>query len=137
MTNQPDAIGTPNQTPAAALARRAEDTLKALAGLGHGELAANPAEAYAVLDHLSMVIGHTVTIGAVLADQLRQWAELCADGNRHPQAQRLAHAARLTGLGVVDEACRLYQRLEGVLSTLDQRRYRTDRGIPLDYGARR
>lgn len=132
MTTTPS-IEPAGERPAISHARAAEHAVKVLRDVGAADLAATPDEVYALLDHLTMVIGHTVTVAAMLADQLRDWAELChTTPTAGGTAQRLERTRRAVGLGIVPDACRLYHRFEDALIALDRRRYRTDRGIPLD-----
>lgn len=122
------------ERPATALARSAEHALKALAATDRDHLAATPHEMYTLLDHLTMVIGHAVTVNAQLADLLREWVELCQDTpTAGDTTKRLQQTRKAVGLGIVPDACQLYQRFEIALTALDVSRYRTERGIPLDW----
>ncbi len=132
MTTPTPPTGAPDETTAVRRARSAEDAMSALRDVAARELAATPADAYAVLDHLSMVIGHTITIAEKLTEQLRTWTELCHDvPTAGPTAQRLERTRAAVGLGIVADTCRLFHRFEDALIALDRRRYRTDRGMPL------
>lgn len=120
----------PDNTPAIEYARAARDAIRALDDLDPKQLAANPAEVYNLLDHLTPVVSPLWRISSDLGAMLDKWADerglsrptgepSCA---LHIAADRLrATAPALAG--------RLYAELDAAQHILDPTDYRSRYGL--------
>jgi hypothetical protein len=121
-------------TPALDHAKAAADALHALTALPRAHLAGNPTEVYDLVDELLPVVFELSRLCDQLAGQLTDWAGLAAS-HRQPGdlPDRLHSTASQLGMHSANHACWMHQRMEGALAAIDRPRYRTDRGIPLDW----
>jgi len=115
-------------------AKAAATALQALTALHRAQLAANPADVYALVDELLPVVYELSRVYDRLAGQLNDWADLASSRGRAGDVpQRLHTAASQLGMHSANHACWAHQRMEDALAALDRPRYRADRGIPLDW----
>jgi hypothetical protein len=115
-------------------AKAAAAALQALTALPRAQLAANPTDVYALVDELLPVVYELSRICDRLAGQLNDWAALAATHRRSGDLpDRLHTAASQLGMHAVNHTCWAHQRMDDALAALDRPRYRTDRGIPLDW----
>ena len=112
--------------------------LRALHERARPGLAANPGEVYDLIDELLPVLDSLWRVCDRLASQLNDWAGLAATHRRAGDLPaRLQQAASQLGMRTANHACWAHQCMEAALGELDRPRYRTDRGIPLDWKPRR
>ncbi len=134
MTDAPTTPPPPAPATPVEHAKAAAAAMRALHELARPGLAGNPAEAYDLIDELLPVLDGLWRVCDRLADQFNDWAGLAATHRRASDLPaRLQQAASQLGMRTANHACWAHQCMEAALGELDRPRYRTDRGIPLDW----